>query len=463
LAKPERKAVPDEPGCRKVGGVMKSTLFASLTLLASSVVCVLAAKPEKLTPLRVDLAALQSPEGLQLERKSARTESVEVDGREVAVRHFVFRFFSQRFMEEDWWHDAHLFVPVTLPDAAKGKLFLASHVLNWRKIPGVLLEGYGRQTAARVGVAVLVFKPNPVQREFNRRTGLSSEREWQEATFERFRKTGDANVVSMAGIMKAKWRAWTAAEAVYEKKFNQAILAGGSKAGLSVRAMMKYDPRIISVVSSGSIPFASPSMLRKLTARDSFAPFFVEQFKVKPSDIATDTILFNLGSNDFNAHPTEARRVMEQLRGDARIYVHPNGGHPALAPQQVGAARLWLRHVIFGDTLPDIRPPVVEAGEGSLGFRAVIEQPEGVEAVELCHAYFREKPWPGPASREAMPHKNAKWKTTPLAKREGQYTTMLETKGVDLGRLHYYIRARVRLGQVSGWLSSPVHQLQEKQ
>ena len=66
-------------------------------------------------------------------------------------------------------------------------------------------------------------------------------------------------------------------------------------------------------------------------------------------------------------------------------------------------------------------------------------------------------------SREAMPHKNAKWITTPLAKREGQYTAMLKTKGVDLGRLHYYIRARVRLGQVSGWLSSPVHQLQGKQ
>ncbi|MEC8973541.1 MAG: hypothetical protein VX509_06440, partial [Verrucomicrobiota bacterium] len=157
---------------------MKAVAFTSLMLLLGALQNAQAAKPEKLTPLRVDLEALQSPKGLRLERKSVREEAVDVDGRAVALRHFVFRFFSQRFMDEDWRHDAHLFVPVKLPDAANGKLFLASHVVNWRKVPGVLLEGYGRQTAARVGVAVLVFKPNPVQREFNRRTGLSSEREW---------------------------------------------------------------------------------------------------------------------------------------------------------------------------------------------------------------------------------------------------------------------------------------------
>ena len=60
---------------------------------------------------------------------------------------------------------------------------------------------------------------------------------------------------------------------------------------------------------------------------------------------------------------------------------------------------------------------------------------------------------------ERMPHKNAEWKTTPLAKHAGQHTANLEIKGVNLGRLHYYIRARVLLGQVTGWLSSPVYQL----
>jgi len=441
---------------------MKPIALTSLILLAGVFQSVQAAELEKLTPLRVDLKVLQSPEGLELERRSVRDETVDVDDREVALRHYVFRFFSQRFMDEDWWHDAHLFVPVKLPEAAKGKLFLASHVVNWRKVPGVLLEGYGRQTAARVGVPVLVFKPNPVQQQFAKRTGKHKESEWQDATFDRFRETGDANVVSFAGIMKAKWRAWTAAEAVFGKKFDKVILAGGSKGGLSVRAMMKYDPRIVSVVSSGSIPFASPSMLRKLTAREPLTPHLVDQFKIKPSDITGDTILFNLGSNDFNAHPTEARLVMEQLRGDTRIYVHPNGGHPALAPQQVAAMRLWLRYVFFGEPLPDVRPPVVTSGKDSLGFQAIIGQSKGVEVVELCHAFYREKPWPGPASGERMPHKNAQWKTTPLAKRNGQYTVTLETKGEDLERLHYYIRARVRLGQVTGWLSCPVQQFMEK-
>ena len=307
-----------------VGADMKANTLALVMLLAGVLQSSQAAKPEKLMPLRVDLETLQSPEGLQLERKSVREEVVDVDGREVALRHYVFRFFSQRFMGEDWWHDAHLFVPVQLADEARGKLFLASHVVNWRKVPAVLLEGYGRQTAARVGIPVLVFKPNPVQKEFTKRTGLSKEGEWQDATFDRFRKTGDANVVSFAGIMKANWRAWTAAETVLGKKFDQVVLAGGSKGGLAVRAMLKYDSRIVSVVSSGSIPFASPAMLRKLTEREPLTPHLVGQFRIKPSDLAKETIMFNLGSNDYNAHPTEARLVMEQLQGDARTvsYTH---------------------------------------------------------------------------------------------------------------------------------------------
>jgi hypothetical protein len=418
--------------------------------------------PAKLTPLRVDLKQLHSPEGLKLERKGVRNETVMVDGRAVVLRHHTFRFFSQRFLDEDWWHVGHLFVPAKLADKAKGCLFLVSHVANERKYPGVLVEGYGRQTAATVGVPVVVLKPNPVKDEFTRRTGLRKESEWQEATFTRFRKTGDANTASFAGIMRAKWRALAAAEVVLGKKVDRIVLAGGSKAGAAVRAMMKLDPRIKSVVSSGSIPFGTPAMIRKLAAKEPLAPFLVEQFKLKPADFAKDTILFNLGSNDYNAHPTSAREVMAGLRGDTRIYVHPNGGHPAHTPPQVGAMRLWLRHVFFGDKLPDVRPPIVKPQKYSIDFRAVIQQPAGVEAVELCHAFYTERPWPGPASKQPMPHKNAVWKTTPMPRRDGQYAATLKTEGTDLARLHYFVRARVKTGHVTGWLSCPVQLFEDK-
>ena len=434
-------------------------LFATTLILFTAVA---QAAPEKLTPLRVDLKQLRSAEGLRLERKGARDETVMVDGRAVVLRHHTFRFFSQRFMDEDWWHDGHLFVPAKLPDAAKGKLFLACHVANWRKYPGVVLEGYGRQTAARVGVPVIVFKPNPVMTEFFRRTGLRKESEWQEATFERLRKTGDANVTSFAGIMVANWRALAAAEVVLGKKFDRIVLAGGSKAGLAVRAMLKHDPRIISVVSSGSIPFGSPAMVKRLTQKEPLTPFVVKQFKVTPADIVKDTIMFNLGSNDFNAHPTSAREMMASLRGDTRIYVHPNGGHPAHTPPQIGAMRLWLRHVFFGDKLPDVRPPIVKPQKNSIDFCAVINQPVGVEAVELCHALYTERPWPGPASRVRMPHTKAQWQTLPMTKRDGQYTATLKTKGIDLTRLHYFVRARIKTGQVTGWLSCPVQIFENK-
>ena len=75
---------------------MKPIVLTSLVLLAGALQPAQSAKLEKLTPLRVDLNALQSPEGLQLERKSVREETVKVDGREVALRHFVFRFLLIR-------------------------------------------------------------------------------------------------------------------------------------------------------------------------------------------------------------------------------------------------------------------------------------------------------------------------------------------------------------------------------
>ena len=83
--------------CRMVVVTMKAITLALLMLLTGASQSLQAAKPEKLTPLRVNLEALQSPEGLQLERKSVREETVEVDGREVELRHYVFRFFRQRF------------------------------------------------------------------------------------------------------------------------------------------------------------------------------------------------------------------------------------------------------------------------------------------------------------------------------------------------------------------------------
>lgn len=434
-------------------------LFAIFLILFTAVA---QAAPEKLTQLRVDLKQLRSAEGLRLERKGARDETVMVDGRAVVLRHHTFRFFSQRFLDEDWWHIGHLYVPVKLAKQAEGSLFLVSHVANERKYPGVLVEGYGRLTAATVGVSVLVLKPNPVKAEFTRRTSLKKESEWQEATFARFRKTGDVNAVSFAGIMRAKWRALAAAEVVLGKKVDRIVLAGGSKAGAAVRAMMKYDPRIKSVVSSGSIPFGTPAMVRKLAAKEPLAPFLVEQFKLKPADFAKATIMFNLGSNDYNAHPTSAREVMASLRGDTRIYVHPNGGHPAHTPPQIGAMRLWLRHVFFGDKLPDVRPPIVKPQKNAIDFRAVINQPAGVEAVELCHAFYTERPWPGPASKQPMPHKKAVWKTTPMAKRDGQYTGTLKTEGTDLTRLHYFVRVRIKTGHVTGWLSCPVQLFENK-
>ncbi len=61
-----------------------------------------------------------------------------------------------------------------------------------------------------------------------------------------------------------------------------------------------------------------------------------------------------------------------------------------------------------------------------------------------------------------MPHTKAQWQTLPMTKRDGQYTATLKTKGIDLTRLHYFVRARIKTGQVTGWLSCPVQIFENK-
>jgi hypothetical protein len=72
-------------------------------------------------------------------------------GRFVDLNHYTFRFFSQRFLDEDWYHTAHVWVPESPCEEAKGKMFLAS-LVNQNKYPEVLFDGYGKRTAAVVGV-----------------------------------------------------------------------------------------------------------------------------------------------------------------------------------------------------------------------------------------------------------------------------------------------------------------------
>jgi len=202
------------------------------------------------TPLKVDLATLASTDGLMLSNVEEEVVPFTFeDGTTRDIRKQTFRFFSQRFLDEDWYHDAFLFEPVDLKASDRDKAILLSHVYN-NKMFDEMLNKYGLRSAAVVGVPVLLFKPNPVNNAFfkNHPDIRRSESEWQEFTFQRFRETGNINVTSFAVIMKAKWRALAAMEKVLDRKLTRVIYCGGSKAGAAVRAMFKEDPRIVSVV-----------------------------------------------------------------------------------------------------------------------------------------------------------------------------------------------------------------------
>lgn len=435
-----------------------------LALLALSMhVCTVRADTLKLAPLNVDLKALRSHEGLMISDVAEKVVECRLDdSHTVRLKQYTFRFFSQRFMDEGWYHTAHVFVPSEMDQRAKGKLFLASHVVNWRKDPDVLFEGYGKQTAAVVGVPAVVFTPNPVQRGFAKRTGLTKESQWQEETFRRFRKTGDVNLTSFAGIMVANWRALAAAENVLGTEFDKVVVAGGSKAGSAVRAMMKYDPRVVSVVCSGSIPFATEDWLRRIEAQEPLARFLAEQIKLKPEFYEHDTWFLNLGTNDFNAHPTAARQVYESLRGDVRMYAHPGGGHPARSPEQVAAMQLWLRHVFFDTRLPNITTPTAKLRDKAFHCSAEIEDPAGAAAVELCYAFYEEQPWRGPNDKRKTPHQKARWKVVPMRKDDGRYVVSLpKQSGVDLSQFHFCVRVRVVKLGMDGYLSSPVQTMKK--
>ena len=425
-------------------------LVVCIALLSSESV----AGESEMIPLRIDHDELRSFEGLDIsDLNVADVDYALPSGEVVKLKHYTFRFFSQRFMEEDWYHKASLFVPAELASEAKGKLFLASHVVNQSKFREALYGGYGKSTAAVLGIASLVFEPNPVNREFFKRTGLTKESEWQDETFERFRKTGDVNEVSFAGIMKANWRAWAAAEKVLGTRFDQVILGGGSKGGPSVRTMQRHDHRVLSVVVSGSFPFATKEYLAQYGPKPHEL-FMGEQIGFFPELYTDSSFFINVGTNDFGAHPTGVRKFYDTLKGDVRIYTHPNEGHQARKSEQIQSMQLWLAHKFYGVSLPDIRLKKPEVGDEKVVFVCEIADSDGVETVELSYSVFEDKPF-----RKYGPHSKAKWKTVAMESIGNSFSVSVPVQ--DLAQLHYTARARVVKGRVAGYLSSPVYIVKE--
>lgn len=411
-------------------------------------------------PLKVDLEALATPEGLELsDVKEEIVSFTFADGTTRDIRKRTFHFFSQRFLDEDWYHDAYLFEPVDLDPDDHDKAILLSHVYN-NKIFDDMLDRYGLRTAAVVGVPMLIFKPNPVNKEFfkNHPEIRRSESQWQEFTFQKFRETGDINVTSFAVIMKAKWRAIAAMEAVLGRKLEKLIYCGGSKGGASVRAMFKEDPRIVSVVCSGSIPFATNEYIEANS--EPYIQHFVEEFYLRPNDFENSTIFFNLGSNDYNAPPKNVTETYYRLKGDRRLYTHPNGGHPAIADEQVKAMQLWCAHVFHGVAIPEVLPPKVTRRDDRLVFRTRIMEGEQVESADLSYACFDLNAGEfTPGRRNPKPQwPKAKWTTVSMAKENGKYVASLPGDVCeDLAQLNVTVRAKVVAGRVVGYVSSPVH------
>jgi enterochelin esterase-like enzyme len=416
---------------------------------------------ERFKPLAVNLKVLASTDGLDLsDVKEAVVPFTFEDGTICNIRKRTFRFFSQRFLDEDWYHDAHLFESVDLGEGEREKGILLSHVYN-NRLFDEMLDKYGLRTAAVVGVPVLVFRPNPVNKEFfkNHPEVRPSESQWQEFTFQKFRETGDINVTSFAVIMKAKWRALAAMDKVLGRKLTKVIYCGGSKGGASVRAMLKEDPRIVSVVSSGSIPFATDEYLNE--NKQDYVRYFIDAFHLRPSEFEESTIFFNIGTNDYNAPPTPVCDLYNALQGDRRMYTQPNGGHPAIADEQVKAMQLWCSHIFHGTHVPEVLPPNVTPRPDRLIFHTTIQQDGNVPLVELSYACFDPdagKFTPGRRSPNAEWGK-AKWTTIAMDKKDGAYVASLPRDVFcdDLAHLHVTVRAKVVVGHLVGYVSSPVY------
>jgi enterochelin esterase family protein len=433
--------------------------FASFIFTVSTGLDV-TAQETSFTPLKVDLKVLASTEGLEL--KNVQSEVIQFtfeDGTTRNIRKHTFRFFSQRFLNEDWYHDAYMFEPVDLDDGDRQKAVILSHVFN-NKIFDEMLNKYGLRSAAVIGVPVLLFKPNPVNKEFfkNHPDIRRSESEWQEFTFQLFRETGDINVTSFAVIMKAKWRALAAMDKVLGRKLTSVVYCGGSKGGAAVRAMFKVDPRIVSVISSGSIPFANDEYLKE--DQPAYVRQFVDAFFLRPREFEQSTIFFNIGTNDYNAPPTPVSDVYHGLKGDRRMYTQPNGGHPAIADEQVKAMQLWCSHVFHGTPIPEVIPPVVTMRDSRLFFQSTIKQAANVQKVELSYACFDPDAGKFTPGRRSANSKwaSAIWKTIPMTEKDGRYVASLPRDICqDLAHLHLSVRARVVDGHLVGYVSSPVH------
>jgi hypothetical protein len=213
--------------------------------------------------------------------------------------------------------------------------------------------------------------------------------------------------------------------------------------------MQRHDPRVLSVVVSGSFPFATKEYLAQYGPKPHEL-FMGEQVGLFPEPAVNESFFTNVGTNDYNAHPTGVRKFYDTLQGDVRMYAHPNEGHQARKPEQIQSMQLWLAHKFYGVSLPDIQLKKPEVVDEKIVFVCEVVDPDGVETVELSYSVFEDKPF-----KKYGPHSKAKWKTVVMESIGGSFSVSISVQ--DLAQLHYTARARVVKGRVAGYLSSPVY------
>ena len=68
--------------------------------------------------------------------------------------------------------------------------------------------------------------------------------------------------------------------------------------------MSKRDPRVVSVVVSGSIPFATEKFLSRL---EPIERDLLEELHFRPEEYRNASMFLNIGTNDYNAPPGGVR------------------------------------------------------------------------------------------------------------------------------------------------------------
>lgn len=326
------------------------------------------------------------------------------------------------------------------------------------------------RTALDFGIPIMIFG-NPGNQVF----GLD-EGDLMGFSLQKIGETGDLSWYGYAAIARGYLRAITLLTSLPEIRAQRAVLMGHSKRGLGIIIASRVDPeRVVGVLSSGQpggntldficTKFSEFGRGSLNLDYESSGPGFIsaeknlEGFNTPIGFLAslmwdpymwhdklTTPIMIALGTNDELLGTECGHALYPYLKSDKAMVTVENLPHTWAAEKILAGWRIWLAHIYFGRSLPQVTS-TAKITTKEVEIQIVIKSSSPVKAVRVFYAYNKKNDW-----------RQITWNSTTISQipsEKGSYLTTLPLKAEH--NFGYFVQVEdYEEESGSGFVATPV-------